>query len=113
MKQLAGKTILITGGASGIGKIMTRLLLERQAKVIVWDIDQSKIDEAMSELSKKGELFGFKVDVSDIQQIQETAIKVKQEIGIVDVLINNAGIVVGKYFHDHSTTAVSYTHLRA
>jgi len=109
MAQLAGKTILITGGASGIGKIMTRLLLERQAKVIIWDINQSKIDETMSELSKKGHLFGFKVDVSDIQQIQETAKKVKQEIGIVDVLINNAGIVVGKYFHNHSTTDITKT----
>jgi len=109
MAIIAGKTILITGGASGIGKIMTRLMLERQAKVIVWDIDQSKIDETLSELSKKGEIFGYKVDVSDIQQIHETAKKVKQEIGIVDVLINNAGIVVGKYFHEHATTDITKT----
>ena len=109
MAHLAGKTILITGGASGIGKIMTRLLLERKAKVIIWDIDRLKIDETMSELSKKGELFGFVVDVSDIQQIQETAKKVKQEIGKVNVLINNAGIVVGKYFHEHTTTDITKT----
>ena len=39
MTQLKNKTILITGGASGIGKIMSRLSLERDAKVIIWDIN--------------------------------------------------------------------------
>jgi all-trans-retinol dehydrogenase (NAD+) len=109
MKRLNGKIVLITGGASGIGKIMTRLLLERKAKVVIWDISQSKIDEALSEFSGKGAVYGYKVDVSDIKQIQETAKTIKQEIGVVDVLINNAGIVVGKYFHEHSTLDISKT----
>lgn len=109
MKEIEGKTILITGGASGIGKIMTRLMLERKTKVIIWDINQSKINDTISELTKYGNIYGFNVDVSDIQQIQETAKKVKQEIGTVDVLINNAGIVVGKYFHEHSSTDIAKT----
>ena len=45
--QLKDKTVLITGGASGIGKIMVRLMLERNAKVIIWDINQSKIDDPL------------------------------------------------------------------
>lgn len=109
MKQIKGKTVLITGGASGIGKIMTRLLLERGAKIIIWDINRSKIDETISELASKGNVVGFIVDVSDVTQIQETAIKVKQEIGVVDVLINNAGIVAGKYFHQHTTLDILKT----
>ncbi|MBE9489168.1 MAG: SDR family oxidoreductase [Bacteroidetes bacterium] len=109
MKHLKGKTVLITGGASGIGKIMVRLLLERNAKVIIWDINQSKIDETVSEYSNKGDIIGFNVDVSNIKQIQETAKKIKQEIGVVDVLINNAGIVVGKYFNEHSTSDIKKT----
>jgi short-subunit dehydrogenase len=109
MKEIEGKTILITGGASGIGKIMTRLMLERKTKVIIWDINQSKINDTISELTKYGNIYGFNVDVSDIQQIQETAKKVKQEIGTVDLLINNAGIVVGKYFHEHSSTDIAKT----
>lgn len=107
--QLKDKTVLITGGASGIGKIMTRLMLERHAQVIIWDINQSNLDATISELSKKGNVIGMKVDVSDIKQIQDSAKKVKLAIGEVDVLINNAGIVVGKYFHEHSTLDIIQT----
>ncbi len=109
MKSLEGKIVLITGGASGIGKIMARLMLERKAKVIIWDINQEKIEETVSGFSDKGTIFGFNVDVSKIEQIQKTAQKVRQEIGIVDILINNAGIIVGKYFNEHSTGEILKT----
>jgi short-subunit dehydrogenase len=109
MKQMKGKTVLITGGASGIGKIMIRLFLERKSNVIIWDINSLKIDETILEFESKGTIVGFVVDVSNVHQIQETAIKVKQEIGIVDVLINNAGIVAGKYFHEHTTVDILKT----
>ncbi|MDX1328964.1 MAG: SDR family oxidoreductase [Arenibacter sp.] len=109
MKNLEGKTVLITGGASGIGKIMVRLMLERNANLIIWDINQDKIDNTLSEFSNIGNLVGYQVDVSNITQIQETAKKVKREIGVVDVLINNAGIIVGKYFSEHSVSEISKT----
>ena len=109
IKKLEDKVVLITGGASGIGKIMVRLMLERKAKVIIWDINQEKIDETVAEFSNIGSVFGFHVDVSNVEHIQETAKKVKQEIGVVDVLINNAGIIVGKYFSEHSLSDISKT----
>lgn len=109
MKNLQSKTVLITGGASGIGKIMVRLMLERKAKVIIWDINQESIDQTLAEFSNKGSVVGYNVDISNIAQIQETAQKVKQEIGVVDVLINNAGIIVGKYFNEHSVEEISKT----
>ena len=107
MKDLKGKTVLITGGASGIGEIMVRLMLERKATVIIWDINQKYIDDALSKYPTETALFGFQVDVSNSSQIQAAAQKVKQEIGVVDVLINNAGIVVGKFFNEHSVTDIS------
>lgn len=109
MKNLKGKTVLITGGASGIGKIMLRLMLEREAKVIIWDINQESIDETILEFSKYEAISGYKVDISNLEQIQETAKRVKQEIGVVDVIINNAGIVVGKFFNEHSATDIAKT----
>lgn len=109
MRHLANKLVLITGGASGIGKIMVRIMLERHAKVIIWDIDQSKIEETLLEFKSKGAVFGFKIDVSNTKQIQENAKKIKAEFGAVDVLINNAGIIVGKYFHEHTTSDLLQT----
>ncbi len=107
--ELKDKTVLITGGASGIGRIMVRLMLERKAKVIIWDIDQEGIDRTIAEFSSKGEISGYKVDVSNLGQIQDTAKKVKSEMGVVDVLVNNAGIVVGKYFNEHTPSDISRT----
>ncbi|WP_271424947.1 SDR family oxidoreductase [Aequorivita sinensis] len=109
MSQLFNKTVLITGGGSGIGKIMVRLMLERKAKVIIWDISQENINHTLTEFSNNKNLFGFKIDVSNPEEIKETANRVKQEIGIVDVLINNAGIVVGKYFDEHTNTDIGKT----
>jgi short-subunit dehydrogenase len=109
MTSLKDKTVLITGGAAGIGKIMARLALERKAKVIIWDINQEKINETVSEFSGIGEIYGFNVDVSSLEQINESVKRVKLEVGIVDVLINNAGIVVGKYFSEHSDAEIVRT----
>ncbi len=109
MKNLKGKTVLITGGGSGIGKIMVGLMLERHAKVIIWDISQENINQTISEFSSNKTLFGFKIDISNTEQVAETAKSVKREIGVVDVLINNAGIVVGEFFNEHTTTDISRT----
>lgn len=109
MKNLKGKLVLITGGASGIGKIMARLMLERNVKVVIWDIDQASIDATKSEFSNQGEVFGFPVDVSNVEQVQETSARVKQEVGVVDVVINSAGVVVGKLFHEHTAAEIAHT----
>ena len=109
MTKLKNKTILITGGASGIGKIMSRLSLERDAKVIIWDINTENISNNLKKLSPLGNISSYLVDVSDIRQIETTAQQLQKEHGNIDVLINNAGIVVGKYFHEHSATEIEKT----
>ena len=109
MTKFKNKTILITGGASGIGKIMSRLSLERDAKVIIWDINTENISNNLKKLSPLGNISSYLVDVSDIRQIETTAQQLQKEHGNIDVLINNAGIVVGKYFHEHSATEIEKT----
>lgn len=100
---------MITGGASGIGKIMARLLLERKANVIIWDISQTNIDQTLADFSFSEFVYGFQVDVSNSQAVQSTAKEVMQNIGPIDVLINNAGIIVGKYFDEHSVADIKRT----
>lgn len=102
MKSFDNKTVLITGGASGIGKIMCRLSLERKAKVVIWDINQAGIDETIAEFSSMGAVRGYQVDISDLERVKEAAGEVLRDMGGVDILINNAGIIVGKYFHEHT-----------
>lgn len=109
MHAFTGKTVLITGGASGIGKIMSRLSLERNAQVIIWDIDQVKIQETLKELSHLGAISGFQTDISDREQTLQTARKTIEIHGRIDILINNAGVVTGKYFHEHSETDIERT----
>lgn len=109
MTKLKGKKVLITGGASGIGKLMAKLILEREAQVVLWDIDLKSLEKVLAELSPLGAISGYQVDISKLDQIREIAIKTKEEIGIIDVLINNAGIVAGKFFYEHSSNEIEDT----
>lgn len=109
MKSFNGKTVLITGGASGIGKIMARLLLEEKSTIVIWDMNKQGIDDTVQEYAHMGSIRGYVLDVCNQEQVKNMAIKVKEDVGAIDVLINNAGIIVGKYFHEHSVTDVLKT----
>ena len=69
--KIKDNSVLITGGASGIGKIMGRMALEKGARMlIIWDINQAGIDAAVAELSAKGQVKGVRVDVSDYDNVK-------------------------------------------
>ncbi len=96
--------VLITGGASGIGKIMGRMALEKGAScLIIWDINPQTIATAVSELGKKGKVKGYIVDVSRNELVVEGYNKVVNECGEVDILINCAGIVTSNKTFDKQT----------
>ena len=109
MSRFKNKRVLITGGASGIGKIMGRIALQKGAELIIWDINQQAIDDTIDGFKAIGPVFGYKVDVSDPEQIKLAAAQLKSERGSVHILINNAGIIVGKYFEEHSTDDILRT----
>ena len=111
--HIKGTNVLITGGASGIGRIMGRICLEKGASnLIVWDINQANIDKTEAELSdvkpaeagvSKGQIHSYIVNVSDTQAIKSAYEKVKSEVGDVDILVNCAGIVRGNNTFDKQT----------
>jgi len=109
MSTFQNKTVLITGGASGIGKLMASLALQKGAKVILWDINTTSIQATLSEFQAMGTIFGYTVDITDLEAVKATAVLVKNNHGTVDILINNAGIVVGKYFHEHTHEEINRT----
>lgn len=111
--HIKGTNVLITGGASGIGRIMGRICLEKGASnLIVWDINQANIDKTEAGLSdvkpaeagvSKGQIHSYIVNVSDPQAIKSEYEKVKSEVGEVDILVNCAGIVRGNNTFDKQT----------
>ncbi len=99
--KIQGTNVLITGGASGIGKLMGQRALEKGAKaVIVWDINEANIATAVQELSPKGKVVAYRVDVGNIEEVRKAYDRVRQECGEVDVLINCAGIVTSNRTFD-------------
>ncbi|GAB4340577.1 MAG: SDR family oxidoreductase [Flammeovirgaceae bacterium] len=111
MTQIRSKTALVTGGANGIGKLMAQKLMhEGASKVILWDINLDNLTKTKDEFERKGfETHTYHVDVSDIEDIKKNAFLVQEQVGDVDILINNAGIVVGKPFKEHSHRDIKKT----
>jgi all-trans-retinol dehydrogenase (NAD+) len=111
VSQIKNATILITGGASGIGRIMGELCLEKNAKrLILWDIDGEKLNETIADLKSRGyEVTGNLIDITDTDAVILTAKQILNNYGPVDILINNAGIVVGKFFEEHSHSEIDKT----
>jgi len=97
-KSVKGKTILITGCSSGIGKLMAKRFIKLGAKIVAWDHSEEHTKVAHAELAAiAGEDFikSYVVDVSNKTEIYALAERTKKEIGKIDVVINNAGVVSG------------------
>ena len=106
--KIKNTNVLITGGASGIGKIMGRMALEKGAKsLIIWDVNQEALDATAAELMTRGHsrerVNTYKVDITNSQLVEQTYQQVKQDCGSVDILINCAGIVRGNKTFDQQT----------
>jgi short-subunit dehydrogenase len=111
MTKIKGRTLLITGGASGIGRIMGRMALQRGAKkVVVWDINEDNIAATESELNSYGKVKGYKVDVANTEMVKQMFALTTKECGDVDILINSAGIITGnKTFAEQSQLDIDRT----
>lgn len=90
---MTGKTILITGAASGIGLALAEFIATKNTRVILSDINQDALDSIASELSDKGiSVSTLKLDVSSFDDIANAGNYIREQGGQVDALINNAGI---------------------
>ena len=90
--DLEGRCAVVTGGAQGIGYAIAERLLHSGATVSVWDQDAERLEKARADLSAYGAVHAVTVDVTDAPGVQQQAERVQQNLGRVDVLVNNAGI---------------------
>lgn len=94
--ELKGKTAVITGGAMGIGLATAKRLIKENCTVTIWDINEQALKQAKEELERSGgKVFTHVCNVTDKDKIKELAAIAYNEMGSVDILINNAGYVKG------------------
>lgn len=94
---LAGKTCLVTGGASGLGKAIAAKFFSEGANVVICDVNEERLQQTLTELQtyKSGDngLNGFKVDVTSAEEVQGLFDEIARRYLKLDILVNNAGIM--------------------
>ena len=96
MRDVAGKTAFITGGASGIGLAMARSFSAAGMKIVIADIEQAALDAVRNEFeASNAEFLTLQVDVTDRADMEAAADATESRFGKVHVVCNNAGVVVG------------------
>jgi succinate-semialdehyde dehydrogenase/glutarate-semialdehyde dehydrogenase len=110
MTKLKDKTVLLTGAASGIGRLMALKLAAKGARLVLWDINQKALAELAQTIASQGhQVNTYLCDVSDKRAIFDTARQVQAEVGPIDVVINNAGVVYGKSFLEYTDEQLEKT----
>lgn len=97
MTDFAGRNVLVTGAASGIGRLMSSRIAALGGRMILWDVDQPRLDTLVAQMQDRQlAVTAYCCDLAERNAIHATAARVLDECGPVDVLINNAGVVTGK-----------------
>lgn len=91
MKDIAGRTAFVTGGANGVGLGLARALLAEGCKVAIADIRPESIRKALDTIDNQ-QVMGVELDVSSREGFREAADRVEREMGPVSLLFNNAGV---------------------
>ena len=90
--------VLVTGAAQGLGKAIAFKFAQYGASTIVlWDLQESKLRAVRDELSASGrKVYSYAVDCSKPDEVHRAAERVREEVGHVSVLVNNAGVLTNK-----------------
>jgi NAD(P)-dependent dehydrogenase (short-subunit alcohol dehydrogenase family) len=92
--DLAGKTVLITGGSRGLGLVLAREFAREGARVAICARDPHELERARADLAARGaEVYAIPCDVTDRGQVNEMTDMVERHFGEIDVLVNNAGVI--------------------
>ncbi|KAI1779238.1 NAD(P)-binding protein [Hypoxylon cercidicola] len=90
--SLQGTTVLVTGAAGGLGKVIATAYLEAGAQVAICDINEERLAEARGEMEPKGPFLATKTDVTDEAAMTKLVDDVVAKFGRLDILVSNAGM---------------------
>nr|XP_020756471.1 short-chain dehydrogenase/reductase family 16C member 6 isoform X1 [Odocoileus virginianus texanus] len=99
-KDVTGEIVLITGAASGLGRLLAIKFARLGAILVLWDINEEGNMETCRMIKERQDanVFAYTCDCSNRQDVYRAADQVKKEVGNVTILINNAGVVTGRKF---------------
>ena len=86
-----GKTVLVTGGGSGIGMAIAKQFLQLGAEVYIASRKQARLEQALLELKPLGVVRAFPLDIREVEHVERLADLIAAESGRLDILVNNAG----------------------
>ena len=89
--DLKDRVAIITGGAQGFGLAISKRIIQSGGKVVIWDIDENAIETALKEINSN-DLSFKKVDVTNFEEIEKALLETENELGKIDLFVNNAGI---------------------
>lgn len=104
------KTILITGAASGIGKRFAERVSDAEGvKLILWDLDAELLNELAEKLQEKCAVDKAALNITDSNRVELEAERLTKQNLLPDLILNCAGIVTGKLFHNHQYHEIDKT----
>ena len=105
--SLEGKIALVTGASYGIGFALASAFAEAGAKIVFNDINQDFVDKGLAAYKEKGiDAHGYVCDVTNEEQVNAMVDQIEQEVGPINILVNNAGII--KRIPMHEMTAAEF-----
>jgi NADP-dependent 3-hydroxy acid dehydrogenase YdfG len=107
--RLSDRTIIITGAASGFGRLITERAVARGADVIAADIDEPGLDALVGDLAgAPGVVVAAPTDVTRLDDVRSTVALCVERFDRVDAIVNNAGVMPLAFFSDHEAAAAAW-----
>ena len=92
--DLTGKVAWVTGASYGIGFAIAKAFAAAGAKIVFNDRGQEQLEKGLANYKNAGiDAHGYICDVTDEAVVQETVKKIEKDVGVVDILVNHAGII--------------------
>lgn len=108
MNYIKEKTIIVTGAASGFGRLVAQKVSALGACVVVVDINIQELAETLSSLENPDNAISVVADVADRNAVAQVSVEAIRRFGSIDIMLNNAGVMPLAFFSDHGVAAEAW-----